>query len=268
MEALPEHPFFVYGQGWASCHPEGSLQVFGLKCSRLQIGDVCISLTPRVEPIQLPPISPSTATISHQPSQTQLHLASQLITSAAQKIYYNPYSYSSTQTVRDEPNHSPQNLSRKSQTIPTTATGTAVTSRTTSHFDIHHPSLAYAAFLNCPPSVNHHQESLGHPVSNCHSMPTTSRPLSQDGLTRTIPLHIIASSNNKSTGSPPILNRPPSNHTSTMFPICSSTSSGGVGSTDDIIVDATLSKKRRWSAPDNICDDENCQRSGQKTCNH
>ncbi|XP_055371035.1 transcription factor mef2A [Condylostylus longicornis] len=44
IDVSQEHPFFVYGQGWASCNPDLSLQNFGLKCKRLQVGDVCISL--------------------------------------------------------------------------------------------------------------------------------------------------------------------------------------------------------------------------------
>ncbi|XP_067004337.2 ataxin-1 [Anabrus simplex] len=47
FESSLEHPFFVYGQGWASCSPERTLQCYGLKCHRLQVGDICISLTPR-----------------------------------------------------------------------------------------------------------------------------------------------------------------------------------------------------------------------------
>lgn len=37
----------MYGQGWASCAPDKTMQRYGLKCHRLQVGDVCISLTPR-----------------------------------------------------------------------------------------------------------------------------------------------------------------------------------------------------------------------------
>lgn len=42
-----EHPFYVYGQGWASCHPDRTLQCYGLKVHRLQVGDILVSLTPR-----------------------------------------------------------------------------------------------------------------------------------------------------------------------------------------------------------------------------
>lgn len=44
LTVAPEHPFFVYRQGWASCNPEGTFQMHGLKCRRLEVGDVCISL--------------------------------------------------------------------------------------------------------------------------------------------------------------------------------------------------------------------------------
>jgi hypothetical protein len=49
FESALEHPFFVFDQGWASCYPERTLQCYGLKCHRLQVGDVCICLTPRTK---------------------------------------------------------------------------------------------------------------------------------------------------------------------------------------------------------------------------
>lgn len=42
-----EHPFFVYGRGWASCRPERTLARYGLRVQRLQVGDVCVSLVAR-----------------------------------------------------------------------------------------------------------------------------------------------------------------------------------------------------------------------------
>nr|XP_033790493.1 ataxin-1 isoform X1 [Geotrypetes seraphini] len=45
VEVLVEYPFFVFGQGWSSCCPERTSQLFDLPCSRLSVGDVCISLT-------------------------------------------------------------------------------------------------------------------------------------------------------------------------------------------------------------------------------
>ncbi|XP_030060539.1 ataxin-1-like [Microcaecilia unicolor] len=45
LDVPPEHPFFVYGQGWSSCSPGQTTQVFALPCHRLQVGDVCISIS-------------------------------------------------------------------------------------------------------------------------------------------------------------------------------------------------------------------------------
>lgn len=56
FETILEHPFFVYGQGWASCNPDRTLHCYGLKVHLLQVGDVLISLTPR-EPSLPPPRS-------------------------------------------------------------------------------------------------------------------------------------------------------------------------------------------------------------------
>ncbi|CAH1398921.1 unnamed protein product [Nezara viridula] len=47
VESSVDHPYFVYGQGWASCRPEQTMVTYGLKCHLLQVGDVCISLSPR-----------------------------------------------------------------------------------------------------------------------------------------------------------------------------------------------------------------------------
>lgn len=54
METQPSHPFFVYGKGWASFSPDEALHDHGLKCHLLEVGDVCISLTPRDQSKQLP----------------------------------------------------------------------------------------------------------------------------------------------------------------------------------------------------------------------
>ncbi|NXT16238.1 ATX1L protein, partial [Prunella fulvescens] len=45
IDVPPEHPFFVYGQGWSSCSPRRTAQLFALPCHRLQVGDVCISIS-------------------------------------------------------------------------------------------------------------------------------------------------------------------------------------------------------------------------------
>ena len=43
--ATLEHPFFVFGKGWSSCEPSRTLQRFGLSSQRLNVNDVCVSLT-------------------------------------------------------------------------------------------------------------------------------------------------------------------------------------------------------------------------------
>lgn len=45
IDVPPEHPFFVFGQGWSSCSPEHTAQLYGLACHHLQVGDVCVSIT-------------------------------------------------------------------------------------------------------------------------------------------------------------------------------------------------------------------------------
>lgn len=45
IDVPSEHPFFVFGQGWSSCSPERTAQLYGLGCHHLQVGDVCVSIT-------------------------------------------------------------------------------------------------------------------------------------------------------------------------------------------------------------------------------
>lgn len=47
VEVLAEYPFFVFGQGWSSCCPDRTTQLLELPCTKLSVGDVCISLTLR-----------------------------------------------------------------------------------------------------------------------------------------------------------------------------------------------------------------------------
>ncbi|KAL3275115.1 hypothetical protein HHI36_019886 [Cryptolaemus montrouzieri] len=47
VESTTEHPYFIYGQGWASYNPEKTLLCYGLKVNKLQVGDILVSLTPR-----------------------------------------------------------------------------------------------------------------------------------------------------------------------------------------------------------------------------
>lgn len=45
IDVPPEHPFFVFGQGWSSCSPDRTAQMYGLACHHLQVGDMCVSIT-------------------------------------------------------------------------------------------------------------------------------------------------------------------------------------------------------------------------------
>ncbi|XP_037329824.2 ataxin-1a [Pungitius pungitius] len=64
VEVLVEYPFFVFGQGWSSCCPDRTTQLLELPCTKLSVGDVCISLTlknlrngslKKTQPAELPP---------------------------------------------------------------------------------------------------------------------------------------------------------------------------------------------------------------------
>uniref|UniRef100_UPI0037E9A744 ataxin-1a n=1 Tax=Semicossyphus pulcher TaxID=241346 RepID=UPI0037E9A744 len=66
VEVLVEYPFFVFGQGWSSCCPDRTTQLLELPCTKLSVGDVCISLTlknlrngslKKTQPLELPPPS-------------------------------------------------------------------------------------------------------------------------------------------------------------------------------------------------------------------
>ncbi|NXV79385.1 ATX1L protein, partial [Atlantisia rogersi] len=77
IDVPPEHPFFVYGQGWSSCSPGRTAQLFALPCHRLQVGDVCIS-------ISLQSVNGSSASQANHPLTDQLVSARERSERAAQ----------------------------------------------------------------------------------------------------------------------------------------------------------------------------------------
>ncbi|XP_056634109.1 WAS/WASL-interacting protein family member 3 isoform X2 [Diorhabda sublineata] len=79
MESTLEQPYFVMGHGWASCCPERTQQLCGLKTHRLQVGDVLISLTPRER-------RSKTTTPKQQQQQQQPHPASTKTHPSDQKV--------------------------------------------------------------------------------------------------------------------------------------------------------------------------------------
>ncbi|KAM3625673.1 uncharacterized protein V6R79_015917 [Siganus canaliculatus] len=46
IDVPPEHPFFVFGQGWSSCSPERTAQLYNLPCHHLQVGDIKTNAAP------------------------------------------------------------------------------------------------------------------------------------------------------------------------------------------------------------------------------
>ncbi|CAL8244821.1 unnamed protein product [Lota lota] len=70
IDVPPEHPFFVFGQGWSSCTPERTAQLYGLACHHLQVGDVCVSITlqQQIQP-QLPQKQPQQQPQQHHHPQ-------------------------------------------------------------------------------------------------------------------------------------------------------------------------------------------------------
>lgn len=70
IDVPPEHPFFVFGQGWSSCSPERTAQLYSLACHHLQVGDMCVSIT--LQQQQQPPLPPQQQKQpQHHHSQTQ-----------------------------------------------------------------------------------------------------------------------------------------------------------------------------------------------------
>lgn len=112
----------MYGQGWASCNPDLSNEAFGLKCQRLQVGDICISLIMREQSVS-PSLSLLSTTATVVAPTTTTHAISNVKLQQPQ-IQYSP-SYESAKVTHLQPSHFhknhhqtsavPQNLSRKIQ---------------------------------------------------------------------------------------------------------------------------------------------------------
>ncbi|RZF42419.1 hypothetical protein LSTR_LSTR011557 [Laodelphax striatellus] len=83
IESAAEHPYFVFNRGWASCDPDKTLTTYGLKCHRLQVGDVCISLSPRPQnAATAAQLSATTAQLTASAAQLEA-ISSQLASSAS-----------------------------------------------------------------------------------------------------------------------------------------------------------------------------------------
>lgn len=218
IEAKLEHPFFVYGQGWASCNPDGSMNAFGLKCQRLQVGDVCISLKPREIKLE-PPLSPMPQKRSmHQQQREMYHQQVQQVKEHQQQLQQQQH------------DAMPQNLSRRSSTIPTTSTDTAMSNQMAQY----------------SPALYSLQMSLFAAASQGR-IPASYAPFLNDDSSSGahVPHDLNTSMNN--------------NNSSDKLPMLMSKNS--CTPSQDDYADDLQSRKRRWSAPD--IEDEQQQQQQQ-----
>lgn len=191
VDSTPEHPYFVMGQGWASYSPDRTLQCYGLKVHRLQVGDILVSLTPR------------DALTSTHPS-----------------------------------------ISTRSTTIMTTATTTAMSARQYPVNSSNSATNSTNSSIQCNPFAPPFTSPQSNASSRLVHNPHNHRPLSH---------------------SPPKSVRSPEYILSTTQPLnyyCASSivSTAQQQQTVPLQLDAE-SRKRRWSAPDAIEDDELARRS-------
>lgn len=150
METQPSHPFFVYGKGWASYSPESTLHDHGLKCQLLEVGDICISLTPRDQ-------------VSKHQKSTPAEISSPENLSRKQQQQINHHHHQQQQ-------HQQHHLSH---TIPTTSTSTITASRSYPTFDsIYNSHLRYQ-MLNQESISRKYSSSMAPPplpTSNAEAM--------------------------------------------------------------------------------------------------
>uniref|UniRef100_A0A1B0G7H7 AXH domain-containing protein n=1 Tax=Glossina morsitans morsitans TaxID=37546 RepID=A0A1B0G7H7_GLOMM len=234
MEVPPEHPFFVYGQGWASCSPEISMKAFGLKCQRLQVGDICISLTKR-EMQQSSPSGISENACYHRRPATPTSNSNHSTQSQLPSTVLPP---------------TPEPILNYPMLPPFTAPLLA------SHHDTTYAEMAkmmctYTYHRNIP--ITHGTASLNHPIQPNLS-PKIIHNLYQN--------HLLQLAGRQETLQQSVIDghqqRPSSIHNVQNYRSQSPTSNE---STDNKAqqqqpLDVSISRKRRWSAPENILDDD------------
>lgn len=196
--------------------------MYGLKCQRLQVGDICISLKPRESPIK-----------------------------ESNNGHYNPYDL----PFNNNNNNSdlPQNLSRRPSTsIPTQVTNTLSNTRPAPPLDVNMPSMMSS--LSYPNHLLEMQRSkfgipqIIEPTSSITNGHQQQRPLSHDNPAS---LHeryanIFASSMNSHNPDMPM---------SMVLPHKTLNQLMAEDANDP------SSKKRRWSAPSNFEDDNEERRN-------
>lgn len=184
-----------------------------MKCQQLQVGDIIVSLKP-CNKSEKPPASTSS----------------------------NYFCYENTMNNNRD---LPQNLSRRPQTIPTTATATAVSSRQAPPLDVplpssHHPLLPYTNHLlemqrnvanfSVPQLIeSHHNTSNGHHRPLSHENPSL-----QSQYANLFAIHEATSQSQQQMAMPMV-------HKS-------------ISQLSE--EESIASRKRRWSAPDDYGNDE------------
>lgn len=232
IETTKSHPFFVYGKGWASVNPDISMDEFNLKCHKLEVGDICISLKPR----------------DYREKVSKTSTASQSTSSFQSK---SGASIDLTSSVNCNSHRMPQNLSIKPSAIPATTTGTSINSRPMHPYDFQamaHAQQQHHDAMNDPRSQYAHR--IGHPLDD-RRVPAIQRTFSHDSSPR------------KYNVTDPTMPPPPR-------PLYISESDRAAMLANEEALDATIrsNRKRRWSAPDNICNVDGCQLEQRKCTKH
>uniref|UniRef100_A0A336LYF2 CSON010387 protein n=1 Tax=Culicoides sonorensis TaxID=179676 RepID=A0A336LYF2_CULSO len=241
IDASFEHPFFVYGKGWASCNPEGTYHLYSLKCQLLQVGDICISLKPREQ--------------SPRESNNECKFTP----------YDLPFNNNNNTNNNNNNNNNcdlPQNLSRRPQTIPTTATSTIPSTRPAPSVDMNshrsHPSPMMSSLAYPSHPLEMHRPKFGIPqiieppsMSSStnghhphHHQQQQQRPLS----------HETGSSLQERYANLIAANFGPHNPDMPIPMVLPHRTVNQLMAED--AMDSSTAKKRRWSAPDNFNDDE------------
>ncbi|XP_055526677.1 uncharacterized protein LOC129719195 isoform X2 [Wyeomyia smithii] len=293
IEAAIEHPFFVYGQGWASCSPDKSLQQFGLKCQRLQVGDICLSLISRDKP-KIGLFSSSSSCTSytalsqphieqHQSSMQQLHQHD--INAEHLRLTREKNEHNYDQDEKQKQQYLPQNLSRK--TLPPSLVGSVPITSVTSLSSRSPAVPPFSSFPTVPVfSMPFSAANLSKPYEPTRLQPKTSfdSQLLNSKSSRTNSDNFRESNDQpvamfmnrctlpNSSSTTPYTSSVSTIITSTSVPssilsanrvVTSSTSLPPINfandTDDDGIIDASLSRKRRWSAPDM------CEEAGETT---
>lgn len=243
------------------------MEEYSLKCQPLEVGDIFMSLRPRdsgpgsskmapkitVAPL-LPPPSPAQPYVSHQP---QYYSQPQLKTSNFAPTNANPMCM-------------PQNLSRKQSityTVPTTATATAMTSRPIPSYE--YQQMAYTHASHTQHLINEHNSALRSHYNQTVSAAAHYRSIDE----RRVPSNVTLQRTLSHDSSPRKYSL-----TSAMAPpppptIQSHSSANDLDRADkngDTAIDATTrsNRKRRWSAPDTICNVDGCQLEQRKCTKH